>query len=72
MCGAASISAGTQPLYVLDGMPLINQNESNNGAPTNPLISLSSYEIESIDILKDANSVVHYGDGGQTGCTYHG
>lgn len=59
--GAASISAGTDPLYVLDGVPLINQNESSNGAPTNPLLSLSASEIESIDILKDASSAAIYG-----------
>lgn len=59
--GTSSISAGSEPLYVLDGMPLINQNESNNGAPMNPLISLSPSEIESIDILKDASSAAIYG-----------
>ncbi|MBK7635233.1 MAG: carboxypeptidase-like regulatory domain-containing protein [Saprospiraceae bacterium] len=52
--GVSSISAGSEPLYVLDGMPLINVNESNNGAPMNPLLSLSPSDIESIDILKDA------------------
>lgn len=65
--GTASVSAGTQPLYVLDGMPLINQNESNNGAPMNPLLSLSPSEIESIDILKDASSAAIYGARGANG-----
>lgn len=65
--GAASISAGNEPLYVLDGVPLINQNESNNGAPTNPLLSLSPTEIESIDILKDASSAAIYGARGANG-----
>jgi len=65
--GAASISAGTQPLYVLDGIPLINQNESSNGAPTNPLLSLNPNEIQSIDILKDASSAAIYGARGANG-----
>ncbi|WP_235296002.1 SusC/RagA family TonB-linked outer membrane protein [Portibacter marinus] len=65
--GAASISAGSEPLYVLDGVPLINQNESNNGAPMNPLLSLSPTEIESIDILKDASSAAIYGARGANG-----
>lgn len=65
--GTASVSAGTEPLYVLDGMPLINQNESNNGAPMNPLLSLSPSEIESIDILKDASSAAIYGARGANG-----
>ncbi|MBE8726672.1 SusC/RagA family TonB-linked outer membrane protein [Flavobacterium hungaricum] len=65
--GAASISAGTQPLYVLDGIPLINDNESSNGAPTNPLLTLSTSEIESIDVLKDASSAAIYGARGANG-----
>ena len=52
--GQSSISAGTQPLIVLDGIPLVTNNESSNGSPTNPLISLNAGDIESIDILKDA------------------
>ncbi|MBK9963044.1 MAG: TonB-dependent receptor plug domain-containing protein, partial [Saprospiraceae bacterium] len=65
--GTSSISAGSEPLYVLDGMPLINVNESNNGAPMNPLLSLSPSEIESIDILKDASSAAIYGARGANG-----
>lgn len=65
--GIASIGAGSEPLYVLDGVPLINNNESNNGAPTNPLLTLSSNEIESIDILKDASAAAVYGSRGANG-----
>lgn len=65
--GAASISAGSEPLYVLDGMPLITSDESSNGAPTNPLLTLSPSEIESIDVLKDASSAAIYGARGANG-----
>ncbi|ADF51036.1 MAG: TonB-dependent receptor [Zunongwangia sp.] len=65
--GIASVGAGSEPLYVLDGVPLINNNESNNGAPTNPLLTLSSNEIESIDILKDASAAAVYGSRGANG-----
>ncbi|MBK1441633.1 TonB-dependent receptor [Parapedobacter sp. ISTM3] len=65
--GVASIGAGSQPLYVLDGMPLINQNESNNSAPQNPLLTLSPNEIASIDILKDASATAIYGSRGANG-----
>jgi TonB-linked SusC/RagA family outer membrane protein len=65
--GAASISAGKEPLYVLDGIPLITSNESSNGAPTNPLLTLSPNEIESIDVLKDASSAAIYGARGGNG-----
>ena len=65
--GTSSISAGSEPLYVLDGMPLINTDESSNTAPMNPLLSLSPSEIESIDILKDASSAAIYGARGANG-----
>lgn len=65
--GAASISASTQPLYVLDGIPLITDDESGNGSPTNPLLTLSTNEIESIDVLKDASSAAIYGARGANG-----
>ena len=65
--GAASISAGKEPLYVLDGIPLVTTNESSNGAPTNPLLTLSPNEIESIDVLKDASSAAIYGARGANG-----
>lgn len=65
--GVASIGAGSDPLYVLDGMPLINNSESSNGAPMNPLMTLSANEIESIDILKDASAAAVYGSRGANG-----
>ena len=52
---------------MLDGIPLINANESSNGSPTNPLLTLSPNEIESIDILKDASSAAIYGSRGANG-----
>lgn len=65
--GIASIGAGSDPLYVLDGIPLINNDESNSGASSNPLLSLSANEIESIDILKDASAAAVYGSRGANG-----
>lgn len=66
--GVSSIGVGSQPLYVLDGVPLININESRAaGSSMNPLLSLSATEIESIDILKDASSAAIYGARGANG-----
>jgi len=66
--GTSSISAGTDPLYVIDGIPLINIDESSGTAgPLNPLLSLSPTEIESIEILKDASSAAIYGARGANG-----
>lgn len=65
--GIASISSSQEPLYVIDGMPLINDDESTTSAPINPLISLNPNDIESIQILKDASSAAIYGARGTNG-----
>ena len=65
--GVSTIASSKEPLYVIDGVPIINANESGNGAPTNPLISLNPNDIESIDILKDASSAAIYGSRGTNG-----
>lgn len=54
--GAASISAGSDPLYVVDGFPL-----QGNLANINP------DEIESISVLKDASSTSLYGSRASNG-----
>jgi TonB-linked SusC/RagA family outer membrane protein len=60
--GTASISASTQPLYVMDGVPLTTSSQSDiNNEPTNPLIDLNPNDIESIEILKDAAAAAIYG-----------
>ena len=65
--GIASISSSQEPLYVIDGMPLINDDESVSEAPINPLISINPNDIESIEILKDASSAAIYGARGTNG-----
>jgi len=65
--GVSSISSSQEPLYVIDGMPLINDDESTTSAPINPLISLNPNDIESIQILKDASSAAIYGARGTNG-----
>lgn len=65
--GTASISASSSPLYVIDGVPMITKNESTNGAPVNPLVTLPASEIESVEILKDASSAAIYGSRGSNG-----
>ena len=65
--GISSISSSQEPLYVIDGMPLINDDESVSQAPINPLISLNPNDIASIQILKDASSAAIYGARGTNG-----
>ncbi|WP_443938410.1 SusC/RagA family TonB-linked outer membrane protein [Pedobacter sp. MW01-1-1] len=72
--GNNSISASSNPLYVIDGVPIEdNSNEIYaGGAPQsttvgNPLASLDPSNIESIEILKDASAAAIYGSRGANG-----
>jgi TonB-dependent starch-binding outer membrane protein SusC len=65
--GASSVSAGSEPLYVVDGVPVTVTNLSSNGAQTNPLADINTNDIESIEILKDASSAAIYGSRGSNG-----
>jgi TonB-linked SusC/RagA family outer membrane protein len=68
--GNGSISAGGDPLYVVDGIPIISDQflRTNGGAMNqNPLASLNPADIESIEILKDAGATGIYGSRGANG-----
>lgn len=55
--GVSSITAGTNPLIVVDGVPLENFN----------LNMINPQDIESVEILKDASSAAIYGSRGASG-----
>ncbi len=68
--GIASISAGGDPLYVVDGIPISQDgflNGNEGGMNSNPLSFLNPNDIESIEILKDAASTGIYGSRGANG-----
>ncbi|MDE3252702.1 MAG: TonB-dependent receptor [Bacteroidota bacterium] len=65
--GASSVTAGNEPLYVVDGIPVTSDNLSGNGAPTNALADLNMNDIENIQILKDASSTAIYGASASNG-----
>src|SRR6056297_405217 len=58
--GTSSVSASSQPLYVIDGIPVTAESQSTT-ADTNPLADINPDDIESIDILKDAAAAAIYG-----------
>jgi TonB-linked SusC/RagA family outer membrane protein len=67
--GKSSIENGTNPLYVIDGVPytstlLTNQNPAGGGDPLN---FINPSDIESIDVLKDADATAIYGSRGANG-----
>ncbi|MGC4231828.1 MAG: TonB-dependent receptor [Niabella sp.] len=70
--GGTSINAGNEPLYVIDGLPVYNSDETvnagvSNGTSINPLALINPSDIESIDVLKDASATAIYGSRGANG-----
>lgn len=67
--GTNSISSGTEPLYVIDGIPVSNGvSAKTRGANSiNPLSLINSNDIESIEVLKDAAATAIYGSRGSNG-----
>jgi TonB-linked SusC/RagA family outer membrane protein len=68
--GIGSVSAGGDPLYVVDGIPIIQDNflRTNSGAQNqNPLAAINPNDIASIEILKDAGASGIYGSRGGNG-----
>jgi len=60
--GTSSLSASSQPLYVVDGVPMTTTSQSDiNNEPTNPLADLNPNDIESVEVLKDASASAIYG-----------
>lgn len=62
--GGASLTAGNDPLIVIDGVPL-----SNNGisGAANALALINSDDIESVTVLKDAAATAIYGSRASNG-----
>ena len=73
--GTSSISGSGDPLYVIDGVPVFNEDPSDGDFGRNPtkagkidpLAYLNPNDIESIDILKDAAAAAIYGSRGANG-----
>lgn len=61
--GQNSVLGGSEPLYVIDGVPIISGSSGN----TNLLSSINPSDIESIDVLKDASATAIYGARGSNG-----
>ncbi|MCH7408733.1 TonB-dependent receptor [Belliella sp. DSM 111904] len=59
--GQGSITAGNQPLYIVDGVQLNSESVSTNRTENNPLAFLNPNDIESMEILKDAAAASIYG-----------
>ena len=71
--GGNSITGGNEPLYVIDGQIMYNNNAATSagiayaGAGLNALATINPADIESIEVLKDASATAIYGSRGANG-----
>lgn len=62
--GTTSINADNDPLYVVDGIPIVSGNLSAvglGGSTANAMADINPADIESMEILKDASATAIYG-----------
>lgn len=59
--GTSSLNAGNEPLYVIDGIPVMDGDQSTFTMSGNALSSINPNDIESISILKDGAAASIYG-----------
>lgn len=62
--GVSSLSAESEPLYVVDGVPL---NPGKGGASSNVLATINPADIVSMDVLKDESATAIYGSRASNG-----
>ena len=68
--GINSINANTDPLWIIDGMPIYSGSgfERNTGTTRlNPMSLINPNDIASIEVLKDAAATAIYGSRGSSG-----
>jgi len=67
--GVNSINAGTDPLWIVDGMPVFNGTlgRSNLTVPQDIMSTINPNDIASVEILKDAAATAIYGSRGSNG-----
>jgi len=58
--GATTINGNSEPLYVIDGLPI-------QGGQDGSLVGINPNDIASIEVLKDASSLAFYGVRGGNG-----
>ena len=67
--GIGSISSSNAPLYVIDGVPVVNGDVgmSSSSSTLSTLANINSEDIESFSVLKDAAETALYGARGSNG-----
>lgn len=65
--GTGTVTAGSDPLYVIDGIPQSDLAGDATGTQINPLGGIDMNDVESIEVLKDASAAAIYGSRGANG-----
>ncbi len=67
--GVSSVTAGNEPLYVIDGVPMSNPDLAYGtaGSTFSSLAALNPNDIASVTVLKDASATAVYGARGSNG-----
>ena len=65
--GEGSIAGSNAPLFVIDGVPMINSNQGQMLMGLGPLSMINSADIESMTVLKDGSATAPYGARGSNG-----
>ncbi len=65
--GVNTISSGSQPLIVVNGVPVTSGNIGGSYTNNNPLADINPSDIESIEILKDGAATAIYGSRASNG-----
>ena len=59
--GVNSISSGTAPLYVVDGVPIFSGDTGGGNTAANALADINPADIETMTVLKDGAATAIYG-----------
>jgi len=65
--GTGSLSAGSAPLYIIDGVPVNTGSMTSLSDNSNLLATLNPSDIESVSVLKDASATSLYGSRASNG-----
>lgn len=65
--GVGSINASSEPLYIIDGVPVSGDSRGSTANSSGNLAGLNPSDIASVDVLKDASATAIYGSRGSNG-----
>lgn len=65
--GISSLTGDNQPLYIIDGVPVISGDQAGVATTSNGLSMIDPSDIETVEVLKDGATTSIYGSRGASG-----